>query len=123
MAHAAGSPVDSCRCHCCIAFDCIDPVTALRLADTPADRPVDSFRSRHRIDCDPPHLTLSGTPHRRGYTHVEVRNFDNPDNLGCRGGFAIHPNGRQIAYVGMAGKQGAEVWALENFLSAASARK
>ena len=34
------------------------------------------------------------------------------------GGFAIRPGGRQIAYVGMAGKQGAEVWVLENFLPA-----
>jgi len=39
------------------------------------------------------------------------------------GGFAIHPNGRQIAYVGMAGKQGAEVWALENVLPAAKASR
>ncbi len=38
------------------------------------------------------------------------------------GGFAIHPSGRQIAYVGMAGKEGAEVWALENFLPASSTR-
>jgi Tol biopolymer transport system component len=34
------------------------------------------------------------------------------------GGFAIHPSGKQIAFTGMAGKQGAEVWALENFLAA-----
>lgn len=39
------------------------------------------------------------------------------------GGFAIHPDGRQIAFVAAAGKQGAEVWALENFLPAASAKK
>jgi Tol biopolymer transport system component len=32
------------------------------------------------------------------------------------GGFAIHPDGRQIAFVAAAGKQNAEVWALENFL-------
>ncbi len=32
------------------------------------------------------------------------------------GGFAIHPNGRQIAFVAMAGRQDAEVWALENYL-------
>jgi Tol biopolymer transport system component len=32
------------------------------------------------------------------------------------GGFAIHPNGRQVAFVAMAGRQAAEVWALENFL-------
>jgi len=32
------------------------------------------------------------------------------------GGFTIHPDGRRIAFVGAAGKQGAEVWALENFL-------
>lgn len=39
------------------------------------------------------------------------------------GGLASHPNGRQIAYIGMAGKQGAEVWALENFLPALNAKK
>ena len=32
------------------------------------------------------------------------------------GGFAIHPSGRQIAFVAMAGRQDSEVWALENFL-------
>jgi Tol biopolymer transport system component len=32
------------------------------------------------------------------------------------GGFAIHPNGRQIAFIGTAGTQNAEVWALENVL-------
>ena len=37
------------------------------------------------------------------------------------GGFAIHPNGRQIAFVAMAGRQDAEVWALENFLPTAGA--
>lgn len=36
------------------------------------------------------------------------------------GGFAIHPSGRLIAFTGVAGKQGAEVWALENLLSAAT---
>ena len=39
------------------------------------------------------------------------------------GGFAIRPGGRQIAYVGMAGKQGAEVWALENFLPAREGKR
>lgn len=39
------------------------------------------------------------------------------------GGFAIHPSGRQIAYVGAAGNQSAEVWALENFLPAPTTAK
>ena len=39
------------------------------------------------------------------------------------GGFAIHPNGSQLAYVGAAGKKGAEVWALENFLPAQTSAK
>ena len=39
------------------------------------------------------------------------------------GGFAIHPSGRLIAFTGVAGKQGAEVWALENLLSAGVATK
>lgn len=39
------------------------------------------------------------------------------------GGFAIHPNGNQLAYVGAAGKKGAEVWALENFLPTQAAAK
>jgi Tol biopolymer transport system component len=39
------------------------------------------------------------------------------------GGFAIHPSGRLIAFTGVAGKQGAEVWALENLLSAGAATK
>jgi Tol biopolymer transport system component len=34
------------------------------------------------------------------------------------GGFAIHPSGRQIAFIGMAGRQNAEVWAFENVLPA-----
>jgi len=38
------------------------------------------------------------------------------------GGFAIHPNGRQIAFIGMAGKQNDEVWALENVLPAPHSR-
>jgi Tol biopolymer transport system component len=40
---------------------------------------------------------------------------------GLEPGFAIHPDGRQIAFVAAAGKQDAEVWALENFLPAAGA--
>ena len=39
------------------------------------------------------------------------------------GGFAIHPDGNQLAYVGAAGKKGAEVWALENFLPAQATAK
>jgi Tol biopolymer transport system component len=39
------------------------------------------------------------------------------------GGFAIHPSARQIAFIGMAGRQNAEVWAFENVLPALSTRK
>jgi Tol biopolymer transport system component len=39
------------------------------------------------------------------------------------GGFAIHPDGTQLAYVGAAGKKGAEVWALENFLPAQGTKR
>jgi Tol biopolymer transport system component len=38
-------------------------------------------------------------------------------------GFSIHPDGRHIAFVAQAGAPGAEVWALENFLPAPSAKK
>jgi hypothetical protein len=50
----------------------------------------------------------SATPHRL--------EFNSEGLVLGGGGFAIHPNGRQIAFVAMAGRQGAEVWALENFL-------
>jgi Tol biopolymer transport system component len=39
------------------------------------------------------------------------------------GGLAIRPDGKQLAYVGTAGKQGATVWALENFLPVATTAK
>jgi Tol biopolymer transport system component len=37
--------------------------------------------------------------------------------------FVPHPDGRQIVYVGAAGKAGAEVWAIENFLPALAAKR
>ncbi len=37
------------------------------------------------------------------------------------GGFRLAPDGRQIAFVGAAGKTGQEIWALENFLPALQA--
>jgi Tol biopolymer transport system component len=39
------------------------------------------------------------------------------------GGFRLHPDGRQIAFVAYAGTVGPEVWALENFLPVTSARR
>lgn len=39
-------------------------------------------------------------------------------DVGSGGGFAIHPNGRQVAFTAQASKRGHEVWALENFLPA-----
>jgi Tol biopolymer transport system component len=39
------------------------------------------------------------------------------------GGFRLAPDGRQIAFVGAAGKPGQEIWALENFLPKLSAKK
>jgi hypothetical protein len=48
------------------------------------------------------------------------------DQLG-KGGFRMHPNGRQIAFVPAQERAGqarsAEVWVLENFLPAAKAAK
>lgn len=38
-------------------------------------------------------------------------------------GFAVHPDGRQIAFAAFAGSPGAEVWALENFLPAQTVAK
>jgi Tol biopolymer transport system component len=38
-------------------------------------------------------------------------------------GFAVHPDGRQIAFAAYAGAPGAEVWALENFLPARSTKR
>lgn len=39
------------------------------------------------------------------------------------GGFQLHPNGGQIAFVAEAGGSGPEVWALENFLPAPSGKQ
>jgi hypothetical protein len=47
---------------------------------------------------------------------IDVRQWD-------EGLFRLHPDGRQIAFVARAGEPGAEVWALENFLPAATAKK
>jgi len=38
-------------------------------------------------------------------------------------GFAIHPDGRKIAFAAYAGAPGAEVWALENFLPARNTKQ
>ena len=38
-------------------------------------------------------------------------------------GFRLRPDGKEIAFVGQAGKPGSEIWALENFLPATSAKK
>jgi Tol biopolymer transport system component len=38
-------------------------------------------------------------------------------------GVQVHPDGKQIAFAAQAGEPGAEIWALENFLPAATANK
>jgi Tol biopolymer transport system component len=55
---------------------------------------------------------LTGAPQKLA---IDVRQW--------REGFSIHPDGRHIAFVAQAGAPGAEVWALENFLPAPSAKK
>lgn len=47
----------------------------------------------------------------------------NTSNWQLENGFRLSPDGRQIAFVASAGKPGKEIWALENFLPAASAKK
>ena len=49
--------------------------------------------------------------------------IDVDDWLMPGGGFQLHPNGDQIAFVAEAGGSGPEVWALENFLPALNAKK
>jgi hypothetical protein len=39
------------------------------------------------------------------------------------GRFAVHPDGRQLAFVATVGEPGAEVWALENFLPAQTGKR
>ncbi|MBI3048642.1 MAG: tetratricopeptide repeat protein [Acidobacteria bacterium] len=48
---------------------------------------------------------MAGEPRR---LNIDIRNWSGP--------FDLSPDGRQIAFVASAGAQGAEVWALENFL-------
>jgi len=55
---------------------------------------------------------VTGAPQKLA---IDVRQWGN--------GFSIHPDGRHIAFVAQAGAPGAEVWALENFLPAPSAKK
>ena len=60
-------------------------------------------------------VPIDGTARRK--LSINVENL----SLGV-GGFAIHPDGRQIAFVGSAGSQDSEVWALENFLPVAASK-
>jgi Tol biopolymer transport system component len=55
-------------------------------------------------------VPVNGAPPRK--LDVNVENF----TLAGTNGSLIHPDGQQIAFVAAAGKRGAEVWALENFL-------
>jgi Tol biopolymer transport system component len=52
---------------------------------------------------------LDGEPRR---LNVDMRNWS-----GEPGDFDLSPDGRRIAFVATAGAQGAEVWALEHFLT------
>ena len=45
------------------------------------------------------------------------------DTSKWEGRFALHPDGRQLAFVATVGEPGAEVWALENFLPVQSSRR
>ena len=49
--------------------------------------------------------------------NVDTRHWD------TEGYFELHPDGRQVAFVGTAGEPGAEVWALENFLPAQAVKR
>jgi hypothetical protein len=54
---------------------------------------------------------LDGEPRR---LNVDIRNWS-----GDGGDFGLSPDGQHIAFVALAGAHGAEVWALEHFLTPA----
>jgi len=61
------------------------------------------------------HVTLTSGPPRK--LDIDVENWAFlPSSL------TLHPDGRRIAFVASAGKQGPEVWMLENILSSLSSK-
>jgi Tol biopolymer transport system component len=71
--------------------------------DMPAGRPAELWL-----------VPLTGQPRQ---LNVDTRNWSEGSF------FELHPDGRRVAVIETAGKPGAEVWALENFLPAVSAAK
>ena len=61
------------------------------------------------------HVPLDGRPTK---TDLDVRTFSEAGGL-----LAVHPDGKQIAFVAAAGAAGSEVWALENFLPARAGKR